>query len=274
MSDKLSFDAQLRLFVYRHILRNEKSPTVEEMATSLRASVKKVRGSLSRLSESHAFMQQESGELWRAAPFSCIPTPFLVRVGGKDGWQLHLGCAWYSSHVGQGCTDRSFLRLLQLRYVDGDHGRKAALRGAGYSHRVLLASGTRMWLSPDARCFCSGRNSTSSAGAGSGTGRVAARFRWRRVGSWRSYGTVTGSTAVAAKSAPGSGIGVSRSGTCGRILEVRQVRISDEILPASESVREAHATCLSCPQLLPLPGQPCCCWRPPLERRTSRSASF
>ncbi len=91
MSDKLSFDAQLRLFVYRHILRNEKSPTVEEMATSLRASVKKVRGSLARLSESHAFMQQESGELWRAAPFSCIPTPFPVRVGGKSWFG---NCIW------------------------------------------------------------------------------------------------------------------------------------------------------------------------------------
>ncbi len=91
MSDKLSFDAQLRLFVYRQMLRHEKSPTVQEMATALRASVKKVRSSLARLSESHAFMQQESCELWRAAPFSCIPTPFPVRVGGKSWFG---NCIW------------------------------------------------------------------------------------------------------------------------------------------------------------------------------------
>jgi hypothetical protein len=91
MSDKLSFDAQLRLFIYRHMLRHEKSPTLAQMATSLGASSKKVLASLARQGESHAFMQQESGELWRAAPFSCIPTPFPVRVGGKSWFG---NCIW------------------------------------------------------------------------------------------------------------------------------------------------------------------------------------
>ena len=86
-----AFDAQVRLFVYRFMLRQQKSPTVREIAASLRFPVAKVRAALARLSESHAFMQQDNGELWRAAPFSCIPTAFPVTVG-KRTWFAN--CIW------------------------------------------------------------------------------------------------------------------------------------------------------------------------------------
>jgi len=84
-------DARVRLFVYSHIIRLEKSPTVVDVAKALSCSTKRVRGSLSRLSESHAFMLQEGNELWRAAPFSCIPTAFPVKVG-KRSWFGN--CIW------------------------------------------------------------------------------------------------------------------------------------------------------------------------------------
>ena len=86
-----SFDHQLRLFVYRHMIRHEKCPTVKQMAKELASSSARVRAALARLSESHAFMLQENGELWRAAPFSSIPTAFPVTVGRK----LWFGnCSW------------------------------------------------------------------------------------------------------------------------------------------------------------------------------------
>jgi hypothetical protein len=85
------FDARLRLFVYRHMLRHQKSPTVAEMAKGLASSIKKVRAVLARLSESHAFMLQDNGELWRAAPFSCIPTAFPVTVGRRSWFG---NCIW------------------------------------------------------------------------------------------------------------------------------------------------------------------------------------
>jgi|SRR5436853_5023615 len=86
-----SFDQRLRVFVYRYMLRHERSPSVAEMAAGLETSRKNVRAGLARLSESHAFMMQEDGELWRVAPFSCIPTGFPVRVGRK----LWFGnCIW------------------------------------------------------------------------------------------------------------------------------------------------------------------------------------
>jgi hypothetical protein len=85
------FDIRVRLLTYRFLLRHEKSPTVREIATALRCSLPKVRAALARLSESHAFMQQENGELWRVAPFSCIPTAFPVTVG-KRSWFAN--CIW------------------------------------------------------------------------------------------------------------------------------------------------------------------------------------
>jgi len=87
----VDFDNRVRLFVYRFLLREERSPTVREIATGLRLPAPKVRGALARLSESHAFMLQENGELWRAAPFSCIPTVFLVTIG-KRTWFAN--CIW------------------------------------------------------------------------------------------------------------------------------------------------------------------------------------
>ncbi len=86
-----AFDSRLRLLVYRHLLRREKCPTTAEMARGLRTSPSNVRASLARLSQSHAFMTQENGELWRAAPFSCIPTAFPVAVGRKSWFG---NCIW------------------------------------------------------------------------------------------------------------------------------------------------------------------------------------
>ena len=86
-----ALDARLRLFVYRRILRHEKSPTVREMAKALAVSTSQIRASLKRLGESHAFMTQDNGELWRAAPFSCIPTSFPVKIGRRS-WFAN--CIW------------------------------------------------------------------------------------------------------------------------------------------------------------------------------------
>ena len=81
----------MRVFTYRFLLRHEKSPAIYEIAAALRCPPAKVRAALARLSESHAFMQQENGELWRVAPFSCIPTAFPVMVG-KRSWFAN--CIW------------------------------------------------------------------------------------------------------------------------------------------------------------------------------------
>lgn len=86
-----AFDSRLRLFVYREMIRTGQCPAVAEMAEFLKTPVKSIRAGLSRLSESHAFMLQEDGELWRVAPFSTIPTAFPVRVA-KRSWFGN--CIW------------------------------------------------------------------------------------------------------------------------------------------------------------------------------------
>lgn len=63
-----------------------------EIAAALGADLDEVRAAYERLSESHAFMvEAETGELWRAAPFSEVPTPFPVRVGGIEYFG---NCIW------------------------------------------------------------------------------------------------------------------------------------------------------------------------------------
>ena len=61
------------------------------MAAALSAPLRKTRAALDRLAQSHAFVLQENGELWRAAPFSAVPTAFPVR-SGKRLW--YGNCIW------------------------------------------------------------------------------------------------------------------------------------------------------------------------------------
>ena len=86
-----AFDARLRQYIYDHVIREQRAPTVAAMAVALSAPVFKIRAALQRLSQSHAFVLQESGELWRAAPFSAVPTAFPVRVGKKS---YYGNCIW------------------------------------------------------------------------------------------------------------------------------------------------------------------------------------
>jgi Alkylmercury lyase len=84
-------DAHLRQFIYRHFIREGRAPTVVEMAAALHSPVRKVKAALERLAKTHAFVLQETGELWRAAPFSAVPTAFPVR-SGKRAW--YGNCIW------------------------------------------------------------------------------------------------------------------------------------------------------------------------------------
>ncbi len=57
-------------------------PKMAEVGAALGASREEVRGAYEELQQSHAFIvDPEADELWRAAPFSAVPTAFPVRVG-------------------------------------------------------------------------------------------------------------------------------------------------------------------------------------------------
>jgi hypothetical protein len=84
-------DVHLRQTIYRHFIREGRAPTVAEMAAALSSPVRTTRAALKRLAQTHAFVLQETGELWRAAPFSAVPTAFPVR-SGKRAW--YGNCIW------------------------------------------------------------------------------------------------------------------------------------------------------------------------------------
>jgi len=83
-------DTSLRLFIYRHVIAKCRAPSIAEMAKRFK-SRKQVGAALQRLCASHAFVLQENGELWRAAPFSAVPTAFPVKVGDRS---YYGNCIW------------------------------------------------------------------------------------------------------------------------------------------------------------------------------------
>jgi hypothetical protein len=84
-------DSALRLYILRHFIERGRAPAVAEMAAGLRASTRTIRARLRRLEQTHAFCLQENGELWRAAPFSAVPTAFPVQAGKRRWWG---NCIW------------------------------------------------------------------------------------------------------------------------------------------------------------------------------------
>src|SRR5258705_12443089 len=89
--DKPTLDSDLRLSIYRYFIRHGRAPSVAEMANGLSRPLKQVKLALQRLSATHAFVLQENGELWRAAPFSAVPTAFPVKIG-RHSWDGN--CIW------------------------------------------------------------------------------------------------------------------------------------------------------------------------------------
>src|SRR5205814_5406301 len=86
----VNFDSSLRIFIYRHLIAKCRAPSIAEMAKRFK-SRKHVDAALLRLCASHAFVLQENGELWRAAPFSAVPTTFPVKVGNRS---YYGNCIW------------------------------------------------------------------------------------------------------------------------------------------------------------------------------------
>lgn len=83
--------ATIRHLIYRHFIRQGRAPSVAEMAAALGWPAPKTRAVLRQLAATHAFVLQENGELWRAAPFSAVPTSFAVRIGSRSWWA---NCVW------------------------------------------------------------------------------------------------------------------------------------------------------------------------------------
>jgi len=90
--EEIAFDRVVRYHVYDYVMREGLSPTIAETSSVLSRSTHQVRSSFQRLADGHVLvLQKGSGEVLMANPFSAVPTPFLVKAGGRS---YYGNCVW------------------------------------------------------------------------------------------------------------------------------------------------------------------------------------
>ena len=90
--EKIATDNKVRYHVYDHVMREGLPPTVAATSAALDRSPVEVRDSFQRLADGHILvLQKGSGEILMANPFSAVPTPFLVKAGGRS---YYGNCIW------------------------------------------------------------------------------------------------------------------------------------------------------------------------------------
>jgi hypothetical protein len=87
-----AFDTEVRRYVYDHVMNEGMPPSMTETASALSITSDAVEASFQRLADGHILVQQRgTGEILMANPFSAVPTPFLVRAGGRSWYG---NCIW------------------------------------------------------------------------------------------------------------------------------------------------------------------------------------
>lgn len=87
-------DWQVRLFVYTFFVEHTRPPSIAETAQHLALSPAAVRESYHQLHQCHhLFLEPGAEKIRMASPLSAAPTPYRVRVNGRDLWA---NCAWDS----------------------------------------------------------------------------------------------------------------------------------------------------------------------------------
>ena len=84
--------ADIRSFVYDHIVASGLSPTLAEVATHFGTTRDVARQELGALKIGKTILvHPESGEIWMAGPFSAAKTDYQVVAGDRSWWA---NCAW------------------------------------------------------------------------------------------------------------------------------------------------------------------------------------
>jgi hypothetical protein len=88
----IPLDHEIRQTVYQHFVDTGRAPSRGEIAKSTSYSPDEIRASLMRMAEERVLvLQQDSGELLMAMPFSAVPTAFETKIGERTYWA---NCAW------------------------------------------------------------------------------------------------------------------------------------------------------------------------------------
>lgn len=87
-----TFDARVRAAVYDHVMQAGSIPDIAQTAIAVAAPPEAILASFQRLAAARILvLQQGSGEILMANPFSAVPTPFLVQVGSRT---FYGNCIW------------------------------------------------------------------------------------------------------------------------------------------------------------------------------------
>ncbi|MCA1617979.1 MAG: alkylmercury lyase family protein [Acidobacteria bacterium] len=90
--EKIALDKVVRGHIYEFVMREGLPPTIAETSSVLSHSPDEVRDSFQRLAEGHIIvLRKGGGEILMANPFSAVPTPFLVKAGGRS---YYGNCIW------------------------------------------------------------------------------------------------------------------------------------------------------------------------------------
>src|SRR5687767_2183541 len=90
--EKIALDKVVRGHIYDFAMREGLPPTITETSSALSRSPDEVKDSFQRLADGHILvLQKVSGEILMANPFSAVPTPFLVKAGGRS---YYGNCIW------------------------------------------------------------------------------------------------------------------------------------------------------------------------------------
>lgn len=118
-------DADVRREIYDLTIRNGRVPAVADLTAD--------RDAIRRLAEQRVIALDANGEILMAAPFSAVPTPFVVRAGERS---YFANCIWdalgispmlkIDSTIATSCPDCD--QPLELTIGDG------ALTGEGIVH--------------------------------------------------------------------------------------------------------------------------------------------
>jgi hypothetical protein len=121
--DNESLDKEVRRAVYDRFMASGKAPVISEVAQQLARNEDEVRGAFGRLAAGRVLVLQDgSGEVLMANPFSAVPTPFLVEVGGQT---YYGNCIWdalgipamldQDARITTGCGDCNDAMALEVR---------------------------------------------------------------------------------------------------------------------------------------------------------------
>jgi hypothetical protein len=85
-------DQEVRLSVYRHLVRTGQAPTLRDTSGDVGVEPTTISVSLERLAANRVLVLDPTTRgLWMAMPFSAVPTEFRVTSGERAWWA---NCAW------------------------------------------------------------------------------------------------------------------------------------------------------------------------------------